>query len=177
MTESGHHERLARHEDVKPPSEKSFGVTFAVVFTLLAAWLYWRKGLAWWPAALLAAAAFFLITAFAAPNILKPFNFVWLKFGLLLHRIVNPVVMGLLFFLVFTPGGTDHAPPRQGSSAAEARPRCEDLLDRTRRRIPIPSARCKTMTKFLAFVAGEVVLRSRTSQEGTWLFSGNCGPS
>jgi hypothetical protein len=105
VAETGHHEQLSRREDVKPPSEKSFGITFAVVFSLLAVWLYWRKGLAWWPQALLAAAAFFLIAALVAPRILRPLNVVWLKFGLLLHRIVNPIVMGLLFFLVFTPAG------------------------------------------------------------------------
>jgi len=47
-------------------------------------------------AALLAAGLF-------APVLLRPFNRVWFLFGLALHKIVNPLVMGLLFFLTVTP--------------------------------------------------------------------------
>jgi hypothetical protein len=105
LPDADHHERLSRHEPIRPPSEKSFGITFAVACSLLAAWLYWRKGLVWWPRGLVAAAALFFITALTAPRLLRPLNSLWLKLGLLLHRIINPVVMGLLFFLVFTPAG------------------------------------------------------------------------
>lgn len=45
---------------------------------------------------LLAASLFF-------PSVLKVFNRLWTKFGLVLHRIVNPVIMGLIFFLTVTP--------------------------------------------------------------------------
>jgi len=37
------------------------------------------------------------------PKVLAPLNKLWMKFGLLLHSIVNPLVMGLLFFLTITP--------------------------------------------------------------------------
>ena len=40
-----------------------------------------------------------------APAMLRPLNLLWLRFGLLLHRVVNPIVMGLLFFAVFMPMG------------------------------------------------------------------------
>lgn len=102
---TGHHESLTSEETVKPPSEKSFGITFAVVFGLIAAWLYWRKHVPIWSVLAAAAALFFLAAGFLKPKILRPINLIWLKFGLLLHRIVNPIVMGLLFFVVFTPMG------------------------------------------------------------------------
>ncbi len=105
MTRDLHHEYAGNREEVKAPSEKSFGVTFACVFGLLSALQFYRLGIAVWPVVTSVAALGFLATAFAAPAVLRPLNLVWLKFGMLLHRIVNPVVMGLLFFGVFTPMG------------------------------------------------------------------------
>jgi hypothetical protein len=102
---TGHHESLTSEEIVKPPSEKSFGITFAVVFGLIAAWLFWRKHVPIYSVLAAAAAIFFLAAGFLTPQLLRPINLVWLKFGLLLHKIVNPIVMGLLFYVVFTPMG------------------------------------------------------------------------
>ncbi len=104
MAQIAHHEELSR-DSVKPPSERSFGFTFAAVFSLFGLWLFWRRGQSLWSAALLAAALGFLIAAIASPQVLRPINLLWLKFGLVLHRIVNPIVMGLLFFVVFLPTG------------------------------------------------------------------------
>ncbi|MFD1701699.1 SxtJ family membrane protein [Methylopila henanensis] len=101
---TGHHENLIADEHVRPPSEKSFGLTFAVVFALLAAWLWWRGHPVGAGAAGVASAAC-VACAYLAPAALRPLNLVWLKFGLLLHKVVNPIIMGGLFFLVFTPMG------------------------------------------------------------------------
>lgn len=105
MAGGQHHERGGASEEVKVPTERSFGVTFACVFALLSAWLFYRQGLAAWPVAIAALALAFLGLAYGAPYVLRPLNLLWLKFGLLLHRVVNPLIMGLLFFLVFTPMG------------------------------------------------------------------------
>ena len=99
---AGHtHEILTREDKVKGSSDRSFGLTFAAVALILAGIWLWR-GSDWWIYALAASAAF-AIVALAAPKVLAPFNKAWLKFGLLLHHIVNPLVMGLLFFAVITP--------------------------------------------------------------------------
>ena len=45
----------------------------------------------------------FLIVAIVFPTILKPLNFLWMKLGLLLSRITNPIVTGVMFYLFFTP--------------------------------------------------------------------------
>jgi large-conductance mechanosensitive channel len=45
----------------------------------------------------------FLALALAAPKTLAPLNRLWMKFGLLLHAVVNPVVMAFLFFSTVTP--------------------------------------------------------------------------
>ena len=49
--------------------------------------------------------AIFLLAALVFPAVLRPLNRLWLKFGLLLHKIVSPVVLGIMFFLVITPIG------------------------------------------------------------------------
>lgn len=47
----------------------------------------------------------FLVSAMVRPAILKPLNGVWFMFGNLLHKIVSPLVMGAIFFIVMTPIG------------------------------------------------------------------------
>ena len=54
--------------------------------------------------ALVVAAAFFL-AALALPRILAPLNRVWLRFGLVLHACISPVIMGLVFYATVTPIG------------------------------------------------------------------------
>ena len=51
----------------------------------------------------LTVAAVILTIALIRPALLAPFNRVWMKFGLLLHKITNPIIMGLIFFLAVTP--------------------------------------------------------------------------
>ncbi len=95
------HESFAA-DKVKPPSERSTGLVFAGVALLLAfAWRH-HPAAPWWA---LAAAVSLAGISFLAPRLLKPLNIVWFKLGLLLHRIVNPVVMLALFVFVFVPAG------------------------------------------------------------------------
>lgn len=47
---------------------------------------------------------FFLVTLFKA-EILRPLNKLWMNFGLVLGMIVSPIVMGAIFFIIFTPIG------------------------------------------------------------------------
>ncbi len=99
----GFHEDLDRREAVKGSSERSFGIVFAVVFGLIAAWpLIGGNMPRWWAVGIAAA---FLIVALARPRLLKWPNRLWFLFGQLLHRIVNPIVMGLLFFTTMVPIG------------------------------------------------------------------------
>jgi hypothetical protein len=97
------HERLApaAADDVKPPSERGFARVFAVVFLIIGLLPLWHGGaLRLWS---LAAAAIFLALGYLAPAVLRPLNTLWFKFGLLLHAIVNPIVLGAMFFLAVTP--------------------------------------------------------------------------
>ena len=47
----------------------------------------------------------FLILGILNSKILSPLNKIWFKFGLLLGKIISPIVMGIIFFIVVTPTG------------------------------------------------------------------------
>lgn len=81
-------------------SDRTFGFVFAAFFAILTVDA-WKNGKSWEPKAIVAVS--FLAIAFIYPNILKPLNKVWMKFGELLHRIVSPLFLGVLFFVVITP--------------------------------------------------------------------------
>jgi predicted membrane metal-binding protein len=101
------HENLAQRDDVKVGSERSFGLVFTVVFIIIALFplltVSDQEGtIRVWA---LIVAAFFTVTALTMPRFLAPLNKLWFHFGLLLHKIVSPLVMGLLFFVTVTPIG------------------------------------------------------------------------
>lgn len=89
---------------LKLPTDRSFGLTFAVVSGLVAAWLWWKSS-AHYPIAL-AVGGGFLLLALLVPVLLRPLNIVWMRFGALLNRIVSPVVLGVIYFVVLTPVAT-----------------------------------------------------------------------
>jgi predicted membrane metal-binding protein len=97
------HETFTREETVAAGSDRSFGLVMATVFLLLAALNAWHGG-RWWPWTG-TAGALLLAAALLYPPMLAPLNRLWLKFGLLLHRIVNPIVMGLVFYGAVLPTG------------------------------------------------------------------------
>jgi hypothetical protein len=97
------HEELHRDERIEGSSDRSFGFVFAVVFAIIAAWpLISGGGLRRWA---LAVAVAFLAIALLRPVLLAPLNRRWMAFGLLLARVVSPVALGILFFVVFWPIG------------------------------------------------------------------------
>ena len=97
------HESLLRNETIEPSSNRTFGLVFAVVFALIGAWpLLSGNGVRAWS---LVIAIAILAAALAMPSILAQPNRLWMRFGLFLHRIVSPLVLGIMFFLVVTPIG------------------------------------------------------------------------
>ena len=96
------HERLV-DEVVTGSTNRSFGFTFAIVFTILALWPLVRgRSMRGW--ALIVAAVFFL-AALAVPRVLEPLSRLWFWFGSVLHACINPIIMGLVFFITVTPIG------------------------------------------------------------------------
>lgn len=94
---------LRNHTDVKIGSDRSFGLVFAGFFALVALLPLLKSGpVRWGP---LAVAAAVLAISVAAPAVLHPLNRLWFRIGLLLGKIVSPIVMGLLFVVTVAPTG------------------------------------------------------------------------
>ena len=97
------HERVYAERTVKGSSDRSFGIVLAVVFLVIGlAPLAGGADVRIWASIL---AAVFLVLAMARPASLGPLNRVWTRFGLLLHKIMSPLVMGVIFYFSITPIG------------------------------------------------------------------------
>ncbi len=96
-------ENLHEHGELKYSSDRSFGFVFAVFFSLLTIWPLFSGRSPRWGA--LALAFLFLATALLFPRALGPLNRLWAKLGLVLQKIMTPLIMGVLFYLLFTPIG------------------------------------------------------------------------
>ena len=87
--------------DVKISSNRSFGIVFFIVFILIAFYPLINQGeIRIWSVFI---SLLFLILGMINSKILTPLNKVWFKFGIFLGKIISPIVMGLIFFLVVTP--------------------------------------------------------------------------
>ena len=101
--QSNTHESFSARSEVKPGSERSFGLVFAAFFVIVGLWPLLDGGrFRIWA---LVVAAIFTAAAFFFPVALKALNLIWYKFGLLLHKTVNPIIMGLLFYVTIMPIG------------------------------------------------------------------------
>ncbi len=97
------HEVFGRGEKVVAGSDRSFGFVMAAALAAVSLMNAWHSGGLWpWTGGL---AALFLAAGLLRPSILKPLNLIWRRFALLLHRMVNPIVMALLFYGTVLPTG------------------------------------------------------------------------
>lgn len=89
------------HSKVRQGSDRSFGFVFAVVFAVVAAWpMLDGEAPRWWALAVTAA---FAGLALLWPRGLAPLNRLWFRFGLLLHHVISPLVMGAVFLIAVVP--------------------------------------------------------------------------
>ncbi len=89
------------HKDIKIGSNRSFGLVFFVVFLLISIYPFLKDGnIRIWP---LIISFIFLVLGLLNSNLLSPLNKLWFKFGLFLGKIISPIIMGIIFFLVVTP--------------------------------------------------------------------------
>jgi hypothetical protein len=86
--------------EIKAPSERSTGIVFAAVAAIVAFKFRDSKIVPWVGVSL---AAVLLVVSFFAPQLLKTITTVWFRLGLLLHRLIEPVVMFAIFLLVIVP--------------------------------------------------------------------------
>ena len=90
-------------DDIKVSSNRSFGIVFFIVFLLIATYpLLKGNDVRIWS---LSISFGFLILGLINSKILSPLNKLWFKFGLILGKIISPLIMCIIFFVVVTPIG------------------------------------------------------------------------
>ena len=90
-------------DNVKIGSNRSFGIVFFVVFLLISIYpLIHNENVRLWSLIL---SIIFLILGLKNSRILTPFNHLWFKLGIFLGKIISPLIMAMIFFLVVTPIG------------------------------------------------------------------------
>ncbi|MEJ0095025.1 MAG: hypothetical protein WDN46_16880 [Methylocella sp.] len=97
------HENVSSFRKVVLGSNRKFGLTLGAIFALLGVWPVVHGNSPKW--VLLALGVALAASGWLKPDWLTPLNRAWFKLGLLLNRIVNPVIMGLMFFVAVTPLG------------------------------------------------------------------------
>ena len=87
----------------KISSNRSFGILFCILFAIIAFWpIINGNPLRLW---LIPVSVIFLVLGLLNSKLLNPLNVVWVKFGELLGRIIAPIVMALIYFIIITPIG------------------------------------------------------------------------
>ena len=91
-----------KFSEIELPSNRKFGLFFTFVFVVAAAYFYYSANLSW-AYVFIAAASVFLFITLINSDALLPLNKLWMRFGLLLGMVVSPIVLGVVFFGLFTP--------------------------------------------------------------------------
>ena len=113
-----------KFSEIELPSNRKFGFFFTFVFAVTAAYFFYAANITW-AYVFIAAAAIFLFITLIKSDALLPLNKLWMHFGLLLGKIVSPIVLGVVFFGLFTPialvmriGGRDELRLKVGKSSS-----------------------------------------------------------
>lgn len=86
------------------PSNKKFGFFFSIVFLIVSVFFYFQNNnfLIFFFSC---SALFLFVVTIINAEILLPLNKLWMKFGILLGMIVSPIILGSIYFFIFTPIG------------------------------------------------------------------------
>ena len=82
---------------------RNFGIVMAVCFGLLASLLFWKEKQAWRYLASIAVS--FLLTGLIVPVVLAPLESIWMKFSILVSKVMTPIIFTIVFFVAFAPFG------------------------------------------------------------------------
>jgi len=91
-----------KFSEIELPSNKKFGFFFAFVFFIIATYFLYSLNFTW--TCIFAGTSFvFLVISVTKADILLPMNKIWMRFGLLLGMLISPIILGIIFFGLFTP--------------------------------------------------------------------------
>ena len=88
--------------EIELPSNRKFGFFFAAIFIILGFYLFIKGVVTFSYISFVIATLFFLVTLIKS-DLLLPLNKLWMMLGLLLGMIISPIVLGIIFFCLFTP--------------------------------------------------------------------------
>ena len=91
-----------KFSEVELPSNRKFGFFFTFVFAVAAAYFFYSVKMTW-VYTFITSALIFMVVTLVKSDALLPLNKLWMRFGLLLGMIVSPIVLGVIFFGLFTP--------------------------------------------------------------------------
>ena len=86
----------------KMPSNNKFGWFFSAVFAVIALYSYSQQ-LKFFAATVTIVSVLFVATTLLAPQVLTPLNRIWYEIGVLLGKVISPIVLGIIFFVLITP--------------------------------------------------------------------------
>lgn len=94
-----------KFSEIELPSNRKFGFFLTFVFAVAAGYFYHSANVSW-AYLVITVASIFLLVTLTKSEALSPLNQLWMRFGILLGMIVSPIVLGVIFFGLFTPIAT-----------------------------------------------------------------------
>jgi hypothetical protein len=96
------HEDFSRPgQSVNPSSDRTFGLVISAFFLVAGVWpLVHGRPVRFW---MVAVSGAFLVSALIYAQLLHPLNRAWTALAILMHRLISPVALGVLFYVVVTP--------------------------------------------------------------------------
>lgn len=91
-----------KFSEIELPSNKKFGFFFAFVFFIIATYFLYSHNLTW-TFIFVGTSFVFCVISVTKADILLPLNKIWMRFGLLLGMLISPIILGIIFFGLFTP--------------------------------------------------------------------------
>lgn len=91
-----------KSSEIEIPSNRKFGIFVTFVLAVATFYLYCFDNVLW-ANFFAVATSIFLFISLIKDDALLPLNKLWMRFGLLTGRVINPIVLGIIFFGLFTP--------------------------------------------------------------------------
>ena len=91
-----------KFSEVELPSNRKFGFFFTFVFAVAAAYFFYSVKMTW-VYTFITSALIFMVVTLVKSDALLPLNKLWMHLGLFLNRIVSPLILGIIYFGLFTP--------------------------------------------------------------------------
>ena len=88
-------------KNIKLPSNKKFGYFFSAIFLIASIYFYFTNNLSTSIILVFFLLIFFFTTLIKA-DLMVPLNKLWMKIGLIMGMIVSPIVLGIIFYGIFT---------------------------------------------------------------------------